>query len=164
MRLSMRGTRAAPRVGPGVSGSTLLRPELERLRDAAYADSFDRLYVHSPDRLARNYAHQFVLMEELLKTGVGVVFLNHPIGDSAEEKLLLQMQGMIAEYERAKILERSRRGKRHAAQQGRVSALGRAPYGYRYLTKKLHGEARYEINAAEAEVVRQIFHWVGQER
>jgi site-specific DNA recombinase len=151
-------------VDDGFSGSTLLRPQLERLRDAAYAGAFDRLYVHSPDRLARNYAHQFVLMEELTKAGVEVIFLNHPIGDSAEERLLLQMQGMIAEYERAKILERSRRGKRHAAQQGHVSALGRAPYGYRYLTKKLHGAARYEINETEAEVVRRIFHWVGQER
>src|SRR5688500_3687834 len=54
-------------IDEGYSGSTLLRPALERLRDSAYAGAFDRLYVHSPDRLARNYAHQFVLMEELAK-------------------------------------------------------------------------------------------------
>jgi site-specific DNA recombinase len=73
----------------------------------------DRLYVHSPDRLARKYAYQVVLLEELAKHEVEVVFLNHDArADSPEGELLLQMQGMFAEYERAKILERSRRGRR----------------------------------------------------
>ena len=76
-----------------------------------------------PDRLARRYAYQVVLLEEFRRAGTEVVFLNRPIGASAEDDLLLQVQGMVAEYERAKILERSRRGKRHAAQQGSVSAL-----------------------------------------
>ena len=88
----------------GFSGSTLLRPALERLRDQAYAGSFQRLYVHSPDRLARKYAYQVLLVEELKRAGVELVFLNHTLGTTPEEDLLLQMQGMIAEYERAKIL------------------------------------------------------------
>jgi site-specific DNA recombinase len=103
-------------VDEGHSGSTLLRPALERLRDAAYAGALDRLYVHAPDRLARKYAYQVLLLEELQRHGVEVVFLNQPLGETAEVQLLVQVQGMIAEYERAKILERSRRGKRHAAQ------------------------------------------------
>jgi len=114
----------------GYRGGTLVRPGLERLRDVAYAGAIDRVYVHSPDRLARKYAYQVLLVDELTKAGVEVVFLNHTISDSPEDELLLQMQGMIAEYERAKILERSRRGKRHAARRGSVNVLGGAPYGY----------------------------------
>ena len=125
----------------GVSGTTLTRPALERLRDGAYAGGFQKLYVHSPDRLARKYAYQVLLVDELRRDGVEIVFLNRAIGVSPEEDLLLQMQGMFAEYERAKILERSRRGKRHAAQRGSVNVLGGAPFGYRYVTKRDGGGA-----------------------
>jgi site-specific DNA recombinase len=114
----------------GYSGATLIRPALERLRDRAAAGGLDRLYVHSPDRLARTYAYQALLVDELQRAGVAIVFLNHPLGASPEDDLLLQVQGMVAEYERAKILERSRRGKRHAAHAGSVTVLSGAPYGY----------------------------------
>jgi site-specific DNA recombinase len=152
-------------VDEGYSGSTLFRPALERLRDQAAACSFDRLYVHSPDRLARAYAYQVVLVEELQRHGIEIVFLNLDIKQSPEDNLLLQMQGMMAEYERAKIMERSRRGKRHAAQAGSMSVLSSAPYGYRYFGKhEGGGQARYEIDEAQADIVRQIFAWVGLER
>jgi site-specific DNA recombinase len=152
-------------IDDGYSGSTLLRPALEQLRDAAAAGRIDRLYVHAPDRLARSYAHQVLLVEELRTCGVELVFLNHPLGRTAEDDLLLQVQGVIAEYERAKTMERSRRGKRHAAQHGVVSVLTGAPYGYRYIRKgESGGQARYEIVLEEARVVRQIFDWVGTER
>jgi site-specific DNA recombinase len=149
----------------GASGSTLLRPALERLRDQAAAGAIDRLYVHSPDRLARKYAYQVLLLDELKRCGVEVIFLNRPIGHSPEEDLLLQVQGMVAEYERAKILERSRRGKLHAARRGSPNVLCGAPYGYRYLTRRESGggEACYQVVEEEAAVVRQIFRWVGQE-
>ncbi|MCP3705023.1 MAG: recombinase family protein, partial [Alteromonas sp.] len=76
-----------------------------------------------------------------------------------------QVQGMIAEYERAKIMERNRRGKRHAAQNGQVSVLSAAPYGYRYISKQDgDGQARYDIILNEARVVRQMFQWVAHER
>jgi site-specific DNA recombinase len=123
------------------------------------------LYVHTPDRLARKYAYQVVLLEEFSKCEVAVVFLND-IGRHAspEGELLVQMQGMIAEYERAKILERTRRGRRFAARNGKVSALAHAPYGYRYVTKhEGGGEARYEIVAEEARRVQELFHWVALE-
>ena len=105
-------------VDEGGSGTTLARPALERLRDAVAAGEVDRVYVHAPDRLARRYAYQVLLVEEFRRAGVEVVFLNRAIGGSAEDDLLLQVQGMIAEYERARILERSRRGRRHAALSG----------------------------------------------
>ena len=149
----------------GFSGSTLVRPALERLRDLAHCGGIDRLYVHSPDRLARRYVYQMLLLEEFNKHGVDVVFLNGDLQhQSPEGNLLLQMQGMFAEYERAKILERTRRGRRFAARQGKVSVLGHAPYGYRYVRKhEGDGEARYEIVLEEAKVVREVFAWVGVE-
>jgi site-specific DNA recombinase len=152
-------------IDDGYSGATLVRPALERLRDAAAAGQLDRLYVHSPDRLARKYAYQVVLLEELQRAGVEVLFVTHPAGQSAEDELLLQVQGMVAEYERARFAERSRRGKRYRAGCGAVSALSAAPYGYRYLPKvDGSGEARYEILLEEARVVRAMFTWVGQDR
>jgi len=152
-------------VDEGYSGSTLLRPSLERLRDMAAAGGLDRLYVHSPDRLARKYAYQVLLIDELRRCGVEVIFLNRTIGTSPEDDLLLQVQGMVAEYERAKILERSRRGKRHAGHRGRVNVLSGAPYGYRYISEhKGGGEASYQIRLEEAHTVQQIFEWVAQDR
>ena len=128
--------------------------------------AIDVVYVHAPDRLARSYAHQAVLVEEFARAGTEVVFLNRPIGQTPEDTLLLQLQGMFAEYERARIVERSRRGKRHRAQAGAVSVLGRAPYGYRYVGRREAGDdvARFEVVEDEAAVVRRIFGWVGEER
>ena len=152
-------------IDEGYSGSTLVRPALERLRDMVAAGVIDRLYIHSPDRLARKYAYQVLLVDEFRRSGVEVVFLNRELGQTPEDDLLLQVQGMIAEYERAKIIERNRRGKRHAARSGSVNALSGAPYGYRYVTKQEGGgQARYEIAIEEARVVRKIFEWVGKER
>jgi site-specific DNA recombinase len=149
----------------GYSGSTLVRPALERLRDQAAAGGIDRLYVHSPDRLARRYAYQALLVDELQHCGVELVFLNRPLGKGPEDDLLLQVQGIVAEYERAKILERSRRGKLHAARRGRVSVMAHAPYGYRYVSKGIAGgDARYEVCLAEAKVVQVMFRWVACER
>ena len=152
-------------IDEGYSGATLVRPALERLRDRVAAGAVDRVYVHSPDRLARRYAYQVLVIDELQRLGVEIIFLNRAIGLSPEDDLLLQVQGMVAEYERAKILERSRRGKRHAAHQGRISVLSGAPYGYRYIGKhEGGGVARYAIDEAEAPVVRLMFQWIGGER
>src|SRR5262247_2832299 len=126
-------------IDEGYSGATLVRPGLERLRDLSASGGVERLYVHSPDRLARKYAYQGLLMDEFQRVGVEIIFLNRGLGRSPEDELLLQVQGMVAEYERAQILERSRRGKRHAAHAGVVSVLCGAPYGYHYISKQLPG-------------------------
>jgi site-specific DNA recombinase len=152
-------------IDEGYSGATLIRPALERLRDVIAARVVDRLYIHSPDRLARKYAYQVLLVDEFRRAGVEVIFLNRALGQSPEDDLLLQVQGMIAEYERAKIIERHRRGKRHAAQAGVVNVLSGAPYGYLYVAKYVGGgQARYEIIPDEARLVRQVFDWVGRDR
>jgi site-specific DNA recombinase len=169
--LDRRALRDAVTISPelrfiddGYSGETLLRPALERLRDAAAAGVIDRLYIECPDRLARTYPYQMVVVDELRRQGVEIVFLNHDLDESPEGRLLLQVQGMIAEFERAKIRERSRRGRLFAARSGRVSVLNKAPYGYRYVTKLAGGgEARYVVEFAEAQTVREMFTWCGIE-
>src|SRR5215207_621105 len=149
----------------GQSGASLVRPALERLRDLVAMSAIDVVYVHAPDRLARAYAHQAVLIEEFARAGTQVVFLNRPIGQSPEDNLLLQLQGMFAEYERARMLERSRRGKRYLAQVGSVSVLSRAPYGYGYVGRGAGGGvARFEVIEEKAQVARHIFRWGGHER
>ena len=90
---------------------------------------FDAVVIVSPDRLARNYAHQWLLIEEFTKMHTQVIFLHNPFGDSPQGKLLTQMQGMIAEYERAQITERTRRGRLEKARRGefmrgRISVTG----------------------------------------
>ena len=141
----------------GYSGATLERPGLERVRDLAAEGQIHAVLVYSPDRLSRKYAYQILLIEELARHGVETRFLNAPQSATAEDQLLVQFQGMIAEYERAQILERSRRGKRHRARAGEISVLGGAPYGYRYLRKRDDAPAAYAIIDTEARVVRQVY-------
>jgi site-specific DNA recombinase len=141
----------------GFSGATLVRPGLEKLRDLAAEGQIQAVLIHAPDRLSRKYAYQVLLTEELARHGVDTVFLKAPQTATPEDQLLVQFQGMIAEYERAQILERSRRGKRHRAQQGQVSVLSGAPYGYRYVRKTDDSAAYYEVIEAEAAVVRMVY-------
>ena len=142
----------------GVSGATLVRPALERVRDGAAEGSFEVLLCHSPDRLARRYAYQVLLLDELARAGVEVVFaFEDERAETPEGELLRQMQGMIAEYERAQIAERTRRGRLHRARSGSAAVLGRAPYGYRYVRRCEHADAYFEIDEAKAPVVREIF-------
>jgi len=152
-------------VDDGYSGATLVRPALDRLRDLAVTGAVNRIYVHSPDRLARNYAYQVLLIDEWRRAGVEVVFLNRPLGQSPEDDLLLQVQGIVSEYERAKIMERSRRGKKHAAQRGSLNVMSGAPFGYRYITvRDGGGQARFEPVPDHAQIVKQIFEWIGVHR
>ena len=141
----------------GYSGAILARPGLESLRDLAAEGQIRAVLVYSPDRLSRKYAYQILLAEEFSRCGVELIFLKSPAGATPEDQLLVQFQGMIAEYERAQIAERSRRGKRHKAQQGVVNVLSGAPYGYRYVRKTETSAAYYEVIEAEARVVRLVF-------
>jgi site-specific DNA recombinase len=141
----------------GYSGATLERPGLERVRDLAAEGQIQTVLVYSPDRLSRKYAYQILLIEELARQGVETRFLNAPQSATAEDQLLVQFQGMIAEYERAQILERSRRGKRHRARAGEISVLSGAPYGYRYIRKSDEAPASYTVIETEARVVRDVY-------
>jgi len=147
----------------GYSGAMLARPGLERLRDLATEGQIQVVLVYAPDRLSRKYAYQVLLMEEFSRHGVETIFLKSVAAQTPEERLLLQFQGMIAEYERAQIAERTRRGKRHRAKTGCVNVLSGAPYGYRYVKKSEHSQAYYEVVESQAEVVRKAFSWYTQE-
>jgi site-specific DNA recombinase len=147
----------------GYSGSHLIRPGLERLRDLSAEGHIETILIYSPDRLSRKYAYQVFLLEEFARHGVEVVFINSPKAETAEEKLLVQFQGMIAEYERAQITERSRRGKKYRAKAGCVNVLSCAPYGYRYVRKCEGSDAYYEVREQEAHVVREIYRLYTQE-
>ena len=142
----------------GYSGARLDRPGLDALRDQAEAGAFDAVWCLSPDRLARVYAYQVVVLEELARFGVRVVFTDAPpLNDDPQARLLTQVQGVIAEYERAKIAERYRRGKLYRSRLGEVISW-RVPYGYRRLPRGSDGPARLEVFEPEAAVVRRIFH------
>ena len=148
----------------GYSGAVLARPGLEALRDLAAEGQIGAVLIHSPDRLSRKYAYQILLAEEFARCGIELIYLKSPAGATPEDQLVVQFQGMIAEYERAQIAERSRRGKRHKAQQGTVNVLSGAPYGYRYVRKSESSSAYYEVIEAEAQVVRMVFEVYTQQR
>ncbi|MDP9380764.1 MAG: recombinase family protein, partial [Chloroflexota bacterium] len=103
-----------------------------------------------------------VVIEELQRAGCEVVFLNHAYGESPEERMLLQMQGVFAEYERALIKERVRRGRLFAARQGRINWCN-PPYGYRLIRKTEHTPQQLLVDETEAEVVRQLYRWLVEE-
>lgn len=111
----------------GYSGATLIRPALERLRDLAAQVPVDVVLCYSPDRLARRYAYQALLIDEFSRAGTEVRFVKGPRAETPEDELMIQFQGMIAEYERAQIAERTRRGKAHRARGGLRQRAGRCP-------------------------------------
>ena len=141
----------------GHSGATLVRPGLEALRDLAAQGCLDVMLVYSPDRLARKFAYQALLIEELARCGVRAEFVKGPRGDSPEDQLLVQFQGMFAEYEKAQLAERYRRGKAWRAKTGSVNVLSGAPFGYRYVRKTPESGARYEVVPHEAVLVSEMF-------
>jgi DNA invertase Pin-like site-specific DNA recombinase len=146
-------------VDDGHSGARLDRPGLDALRDAAEGGLFEQVWCLSPDRLARAYAYQVLVLDELARFGVTVRFTDAPnlAADDPQAVLLTQVQGVIAEYEKAKIAERYRRGKLFRARAGEITTW-RTAYGYRRVPRSAAtGPAHWEIYEPEAAVVRRIF-------
>ena len=147
----------------GYSGSRLDRPGLDALRDAVHDGAIGIVAVLTPDRLARRYAYQVLLLEEFHRAGVEVAFLQHPISDDPNDQLLLQIQGAIAEYERAVLGERFRRGKLQRARDGHYQG-GCAPYGYRYVPRQDAVPGHLMVDEREAEMVRTRYGWLIDEQ
>ena len=147
----------------GYSGAKLARPGLDKLRDGLGSGGVDLVLFHSPDRLARKALYQGIVLEEIEKAGVKFEFLNHPVDDSPEGKMLLGMQGLFAEYEVMKILERTRRGKLHKAREGGLMG-GRAPYGYRWVKRTESQRASLEIEEYQGAVIRKMYRWLTEEK
>src|SRR5215213_3948507 len=147
----------------GYSGSRLDRPGLDALRDAVRDGVVGIVAVLTPDRLARKYAYQVLLLEEFRRAGVEIVFLQHPISDDPNDQLLLQIQGAITEYERAVLGERFRRGKLQKARDGHYQGGG-APYGYRYVPRQEAVPGHLVVDEKEAALVRTLYGWLIDER
>jgi DNA invertase Pin-like site-specific DNA recombinase len=144
-------------IDDGRSGARIDRPGLDELRDQAQAGVFERVWVLTPDRLARNFAHQMFVLDELARCGVAVCFTDAPpLEDDPQARLLVQVQGVIAEYERAKTAERQRRGKLYKVRAGEA-IFRKVPFGYRRVPRAGDVAARLEVYEPEAEIVRQIF-------
>jgi site-specific DNA recombinase len=144
----------------GISGSRLDRPALDRLRDQARLGEFEAVIILAPDRFARSYPHQWVLLEEVKKVGCRVIFLANPFGDSPHGQLFAQRQGMMAEYERSQITERTRRGRLHKARKAEFMPWAYRIYGSRYTPKQAGMPPRVESHPEQAAVVREIFGWL----
>lgn len=141
----------------GYSGARLARPGLDALRDAAKRREVDRVLVTAPDRLARNYVHQMVLLEEFAQSGCPVEFLDRPMSDDPHDQLLLQIRGAVAEYERTLIAERMRRGRLAKLQAGLLLPWTYAPYGYRLDPTRPRDPSGVTVEPAEAAIVAELF-------
>jgi site-specific DNA recombinase len=141
----------------GHSGAVLARPGLDRLRDAVKGREIDRVLVTAPDRLARNYVHQMVLLEEWARAGCAAEFLDRPMSDDPHDHLLLQIRGAVAEYERTLIAERMRRGRLAKLRAGVLLPWTHPPYGYRVNPDRPRDLQGVTTDPAEAAVVAELF-------
>jgi site-specific DNA recombinase len=139
------------------SGAILDRPELDRLRDIISSGQIDVVIVYDIDRLARKSAYQVLIEEEFFRSNVSVEYVIGQYDDSDEGRLQKQIRATIAEYEKAKILERSKRGKRGKAKSGFVIVGARPPYGYQVRSEP--HKAWLELDEEEAKIVKLVFQW-----
>src|SRR6266568_109568 len=141
----------------GQTGAKLKRPSLDHLRDQAAQAAFDLVLLTAPDRLARNYVHQMVILEEIERHGISVVFMDRPPSSDPHEQLVVQIRGAVAEYERTLIADRMRRGRLAKLRAGRLLPWTNAPYGYRGHPERPRDPALVEVDEAAAAVVRELF-------
>jgi len=143
----------------GYSGAKLSRPGLDSLRDRAAMAEFELVLVTAPDRLARKYVHQALILQELERQGCQVEFLDRPMSDDPHDQLVLQIRGAVAEYERALIADRMRRGRLAKLRAGQLLPWTKALYGYILDAERPRDPSRVRVDPTEAEIVRQVFAW-----
>ena len=146
----------------GWSGTILARPSLDELRIDSKNKIWEAVIIYDPDRLARKYSYQSLVIDELEEAGIKVLFVTTPPAKSDEDKLLYGVKGIFAEYERARIADRFRLGKLRKAREGHILTT-EAPYGYVYILKQGLKQGYLQINNAEALVVKRMFTWIGEE-
>ena len=146
----------------GWSGDILARPALDQMRQDAKTKLWEAVLIYDPDRLARRYSYQELVMDELRDAGIEVMFVTISAPKNSEDKILHGVRGLFAEYERAKIAERFRLGKKRAITEGRM-IVSRPLYGYTRTPNKGDMHGFYAINEDEAIVVRKIFTWIADE-
>lgn len=149
-------------IDEGWTGDVLARPALDKMRHDAKAKIWEVVVVYDPDRIARRYSYQELVMDELREAGIEVVFVTVSAPKNSEDKILYGVRGLFAEYERAKIGERFRLGKLRKIKEGHI-LVSEPLYGYRYILKQERVHGFYEINEAEAQVVRMLFDWIDRD-
>lgn len=143
----------------GWSGSLLIRPALDCLRDDAGRGLFDAVLVNDVDRLARDVSHLGILKRDLERKGARLVFRKLPLEASPTHNLMVNILGSFAEFERELIIDRTRRGRRHKVETAKQYVGCVAPYGYHYEagTGTEGNSALIKIIPEEARVVRKIY-------
>jgi site-specific DNA recombinase len=141
----------------GYSGAKLRRPGLDQLREQVGRAAFDRVVITAPDRLARNYVHQMLLIEECERGGCQVEFVDRPMSHDPHDQLLLQIRGAVSQYERSLIAERMRRGRRQKYLAGGLLPWTRAPDGSRVDPARPRDPAGVRLEPTEAAVVAELF-------
>jgi site-specific DNA recombinase len=147
----------------GWSGDSIIRPSLDKLRQDVKKKKWEAVLIYDPDRLARRYSYQELIMDELRDAGIEVIFVTISTPKNSEDKILHGVRGLFAEYERAKIAERFRLGKLRKVQEGHI-LLSEPLYGYSYIPKQDKQHGYYEINENEANVIKMIFSWIDNEQ
>lgn len=139
------------------TGASLDRPALNNLGEFLGKEKVSVVIVYDIDRLARRSVYQMLIEEEFRKLGTIIEYVVGQYEDTDEGRLQKQIRASIAEYEKAKILERSKRGKKGKAQSGFVLVGSRPPYGYR--VKSEPHKAWLEIDEDEAKIVKLVYSW-----
>jgi site-specific DNA recombinase len=152
----------------GHTGTVLHRPALDELRREAKGDVFDVIYFHSADRIAREVAIQTIIVDELLKRGKQIVIGGKDYEENPENKLTLTMLGAFAEFERAKILERTMRGRMHRIRSGGIRAPGQSDVRVRLCAEEpdracgdCHQRRRSQDRPLDIRAVRQWVRYPG---
>jgi site-specific DNA recombinase len=130
------------------------RPQLGKLRDAIRRHEVDVVIAHALDRLTRNQAHLGVILSEADYAGVAIELVTERLEDTPEGRLLQSVRGFVAEIERLKIAERTKRGRRARAEQGKLLPGSRPPYGYEW---RDGNKAALDPNPVTAPIVRRIY-------
>lgn len=143
------------------SGLSLERPELDKLRDLVRAEAIDVVVVYCLDRLSRNATHGVILRDELDKHHVLLESVTEDIDKTPLGEAITYLRGTFSQIEAEKIRERTMRGKKKKAEQGRMPCGGYARlYGYDYIKASERNGGRRIINENEAQWVRQMFTWL----
>ncbi|WP_371371037.1 recombinase family protein [Sporomusa aerivorans] len=153
--LELGATTIEEFVDDGYSGEFIDRPALTKLRKKLKDKLFHIVIAYAPDRLARKTIHLLIISEEISKAGAMRKFASVNFESTSEGELMYKFQGIVAEYEKEKIKERTMRGKRGKASKGLVISNAK-PFGYTFDSDK----STYVINESEAEIVRMIFDFI----
>jgi site-specific DNA recombinase len=141
----------------GVSGALLESPALSQALEMAAKREFDVLIVREIDRFARSLAKQMIVEQEFHRRGIELEFVLESYDNSPEGSFHKNIKAVIAEFERVKINERTRRGRLQKVKSGSVLVHGKPPYGYRL--QERGGKSELIPYEPEARVVKMIFDW-----